>query len=322
MTIHACIRRPKPGEDPLPDCGKVYLLLEPDTWEVRYVGICFITTFAQRLDDHLSDGRSALRRGIRREDTHKTKWIAAHLLADPDWQPEMIGLCTTPFHDLKRRERECIAFYRVQGADLVNGTDGGDGTLGHTHNEVTREKFRIAWIVRRARGVPEETRRRQSEAQKRSYERNPSRREISRQQGLKHKGKVNSEEQKRKNSEAQKRLWEDPEYRERQNAALDASGRSETLAKLNRSRRGQPLSEEHLAKMHEIWQTPEYRAKQSTSHQRPLSPVARASFQEKYASHERCGDEHDGVLCRKIKGHSGLHKNWGRGRPTVEWSGE
>jgi hypothetical protein len=104
----------------------IYALKNPRTNEIRYIGWTG-KTVERRLHFHLTES-------IRLKKTRKQKWIMS-----------LLGSGLTPLIEViesgdgagyKDAERRWIAFYRANGARLVNGTDGGDGTPGWgTHEQ-------------------------------------------------------------------------------------------------------------------------------------------------------------------------------------------
>jgi hypothetical protein len=91
----------------------IYCLIDPRSGEIRYVGKA--DEPQRRLRRHLRDKR----------DCHRTAWIRS--LAVAGVQPAVVPLEHVAKSDWQTAERRWIQFMRANGADLVNGTDGGDG---------------------------------------------------------------------------------------------------------------------------------------------------------------------------------------------------
>lgn len=114
----------------------VYILRDPRDHAVRYVGWTS-QALPARLARHLYEARRVV--------NHRCNWLRS-LLA--------LGLAPT-IHVIERgrgdewavRERYWIARFRSIGADLVNGTDGGEGAAGARRSPETRAR-----ISRAARG--------------------------------------------------------------------------------------------------------------------------------------------------------------------------
>lgn len=95
----------------------IYVLCEPDGTTVRYVGKT--TNPRKRYSQHVYST----------EKTHRACWIRS--LRKRGERPVMRVIETVP-DDVSWQEREkyWIAHYREIGANLTNGTDGGDGVVG------------------------------------------------------------------------------------------------------------------------------------------------------------------------------------------------
>ena len=116
---------------------EIYTLSDPRTQQVRYVGVTF--RGRQRYNEHLS-------RAVTGGRTHRDCWIRSLIAAGvrPSYQVIEQG----QGEGWQDAERRWIASYR-QNSDLVNHTDGGDGTPGYVPSPETRER----WSQMRA-GVP------------------------------------------------------------------------------------------------------------------------------------------------------------------------
>lgn len=116
---------------------EIYMLIDPRTDQVRYVGVTF--RGKQRFNEHMS-------RAVTGGKTHRDYWIRSLILLGlrPIYQVIEQGR-GDGWQDAERR---WIAHYR-QSSDLVNHTDGGDGTPGYIPTPELRQK----WSTMRA-GVP------------------------------------------------------------------------------------------------------------------------------------------------------------------------
>jgi hypothetical protein len=141
----------------------VYGLLDPRTGSLRYVGKTHRTAH-RRLRRHLAEC-------YLRGDSHKERWLRALLRLGLEPSIIEIERCETA-DDLVEAERFHIAYARSSGCDLVNATDGGDGTAGMKHTPEAIAKIRCALTgkpksrqhrersasAQRGRAITEETR--------------------------------------------------------------------------------------------------------------------------------------------------------------------
>lgn len=96
----------------------IYALTCPDTGEVRYIGKA--NNPQLRLKSHLSrDDNKRTKR------SYKSNWIKS--LIEVGKYPSMIILEEITLSDWKESEKRWIAYYRLNGANLTNITDGGQG---------------------------------------------------------------------------------------------------------------------------------------------------------------------------------------------------
>jgi hypothetical protein len=110
----------------------VYGLASSADGKIRYVGQT-AGDLSVRHKGHLVSAKRFPQR-------HRSKWIKS-VLAD--------GELVTVFvieSDAVENEAEIrwISWYKRHGAQLVNGTDGGEGTCGHDVSKGAREKLRVA----------------------------------------------------------------------------------------------------------------------------------------------------------------------------------
>lgn len=94
----------------------IYGLIDPQTNECRYVGKA--KDLIQRLKDHCKS--SSLR-----AHTHKNSWIKS-VLSDGH-QPEIVAFERAPEHEWEEAESFWIAYFKMLGAKLTNGSLGGEG---------------------------------------------------------------------------------------------------------------------------------------------------------------------------------------------------
>lgn len=187
--------------------GIIYVLIDPNTHEYRYVGK---TTKAAslRLGGHLADAKRGLK-------THKNNWIRKLLKSGDIPEIKVITTCKSE-SELSGLEKAYIKEFREKGYPLTNGTDGGEGISGWHHSEKTRAKLRAA--ARNRPPISQETRKKKrqsmlgkkhsAESKKRrsiatSGENNPMYGKTGEQNHM--YGKRHSEESKRKMSEARRR---------------------------------------------------------------------------------------------------------------------
>lgn len=109
----------------------IYVMKDPTTLEVRYVGKT-VQTLISRLGQHISDSY--------REKNHRAYWIQSIVKGGKIPLIEEIDHCT--WEESKNLEVYYIAKYKSEGYNLVNETEGGEGTLGRKVSEETREKMK------------------------------------------------------------------------------------------------------------------------------------------------------------------------------------
>lgn len=100
----------------------IYLLRDPVTKEVRYIGKA--NDIKQRFRAHCNPARA------RNKNTHKFNWIKS--LTRQGLRPELEIIEEVPIKAWKERERYWVKHYRKLGNKLTNATSGGDGlTMGN-----------------------------------------------------------------------------------------------------------------------------------------------------------------------------------------------
>lgn len=214
-----------------PGYSIVYGLCDPQTKEIRYIGVTADSP-RRRYNSHTSDRR----RGVR---THKTNWMRQVFReTGRDALPAFLDVVPNDKRD--QVERKLISENRAR---LVNGTDGGEGILGLKHSEETKKKISASKrdpSLKAVRsfakgGFPvgskksEETKRRMSEAQKKRFSRQPRTEETKQKMSKAHKElwasrgpKVFSDEHKQNISKALKGRTFSDETRKKQSEAAKA----------------------------------------------------------------------------------------------------
>lgn len=127
----------------------IYALIDPRDFSVRYVGKT-VEKIQARLRGHISEARRSSKT------YHRLTWIR-HLLAGGK-TPEIRPLEIVDKKDESAAERRWVSAYRARGADLVNGTDGGEGASGRAVSEETRRKISQSKVGRPGRKHTLETR--------------------------------------------------------------------------------------------------------------------------------------------------------------------
>jgi len=126
-------RKYRPAEE-LP--RHIYMLVDPFTDEIRYVGKAVYPK--DRLKDHLKDTSN----------THKVHWIQSVIRKGA--VPIMVLLETiegSADWTWQEAEKRWIAKFRAMGARLVNSTDGGDGVENIAPE--SKEKMLKTWTGRK-----------------------------------------------------------------------------------------------------------------------------------------------------------------------------
>lgn len=102
---------------------KIYVLLHPETEEIRYVGWTK-NTLQQRLQSHVEEANKYQKTG--KGKTYKNMWVLSLIREGLRPIIRLVEETETP----GEAERKWIAHYRSIGARLTNGTDGGIGSMG------------------------------------------------------------------------------------------------------------------------------------------------------------------------------------------------
>lgn len=225
----------------------IYGLFDPRNGELRYVGKS--TSGFRRIHSHTAASNL-------KPSTKKNNWIKS--LLSQGLAPEGVVLeeCGNR-ESLPILEKLAIAHYRSQGFDLLNHTDGGEGTCGRVMPEDGRKRISEAM---KKRVISDETRKRMSEGQKRRVRTDRDLEVIERLKKSRlgatnsilqkqktvesNKTREWSEESKAKLSETNKRLGKKPPH--------PSTFSEETKAKMVESqKRRQPVSEETRARLSE-----------------------------------------------------------------------
>jgi len=131
----------------------IYGLLDPRNGELRYVGKS--TSGFRRVRNHTAVSNL-------KPSTKKNNWIKS--LLSQGLAPKGVVLEECSNRDsLPELEKLAIAHYRSQGFDLLNHTDGGEGTCGRVMPEESRKRIAEAMG---SRVISDETRKRMSEGQR------------------------------------------------------------------------------------------------------------------------------------------------------------
>jgi GIY-YIG catalytic domain len=109
----------------------IYLLRDPRNHAPRYVGVT-ACSIRKRFREHCNDKRK----------THRTAWIKG--LRKIGLYPVIEILEQVEDHHRVDAEQAWILGFRQAGADLVNVTDGGEGTVGIVRDARQRENMRNA----------------------------------------------------------------------------------------------------------------------------------------------------------------------------------
>lgn len=214
----------------------IYMLSDPETGRVRYVGKT-VSTPSERLRCHVYE--------TKRERNHRTNWVRSLLQVGLRPQVTTLEEVCGPAEDGMAAERRWISYLRAEGCDLTNLTDGGEGAPGHVPSAESRAKMSMA---RRGQKRSAETCARISAA-KRGKKHSPEHRANNRAAKLGHKQSQETINKRRAHGVS-------PATREKIRASL--RGRvcsADTRAKIKAAQTGRarpergPLSVEHRAKI-------------------------------------------------------------------------
>ncbi len=121
----------------------IYGLTCPDTGIVRYVGKS--TTGMRRAQQHKTKTSLIPK-------SHKNNWIKLLLSQNKMYGIKVIEECESK-EILNEREIYWIKFYKESGHNLVNSTEGGEGSVGFKFNEDSKQQMSES---AKKRGMPEE----------------------------------------------------------------------------------------------------------------------------------------------------------------------
>lgn len=108
---------------------KIYVLKEPDTLKIRYVGMTS-KTLKQRLRKHLDNALYT------KHNLHLCNWFLKYYKRDQLPIIELLEVCA------KENWQEREKYWITQFEDLLNSTEGGEGSFGFTHSLETVKKIR------------------------------------------------------------------------------------------------------------------------------------------------------------------------------------
>lgn len=107
---------------------KIYVLIDPRTNEIRYVGRTL-----QKLNNRLKQHLRA------KDKSHRVNWIKSLTLLEICPEIKLIDVACT-WNDCLLLEQYYINKYKLS-CNLTNMTDGGDGSMGFTHSDETKHKM-------------------------------------------------------------------------------------------------------------------------------------------------------------------------------------
>lgn len=112
------------------DVIQIYVLKEPDSLKIRYVGMTS-KSLKQRLRKHLDNALYT------KHNLHLCNWILKYYKNNNLPIIELKEVCTK--ENWQEREKYWINYY----PDLLNATNGGEGSFGFKHSEETKTKIRF-----------------------------------------------------------------------------------------------------------------------------------------------------------------------------------
>jgi len=244
--------------------GTIYALHNGDH-NYRYIGLTTKTP-DERLKGHIDTAKYNPKKN-----PHKSRWILKH--EGSVFIQVLEYYSDIPLKDLHKREMVCIAKAKIEGWDLLNATDGGEGTSGlkiseeakaassarqlgvkrGPQSQETRDKIRIASTGRKH---TEETRARLSEMRKGRILSEETKAKIAESS----KGKLHTDEARDKISKARTGMSFTEEHRANiGKASLGRPVSSETRKLMSEQRKGVPFSEDRKENMaraqHKRWHT-------------------------------------------------------------------
>ena len=162
----------------LPNNNVIYCLCDPLSNKVRYVGKTI--NLYDRIKKHYKNSEL-------KNKTHKNVWILSLIKKGQRAKILIVEECESS-EQLNEMEIKWIKYFRDNGYDLTNGTDGGTGGL------LSPESIQKMSNSKRGKKHTEEHKKRISDGNKGRIVTEETRKKI----GLAHKGKIISEETKKK----------------------------------------------------------------------------------------------------------------------------
>jgi hypothetical protein len=111
----------------------IYVLKDPDTQEIRYVGKT-IKPLKYRLTGHIYS--------CKKEKNHRTNWIKSIIKKGKKPIIEMIDFC--PWNKSQELESYWIIKLKNEGCNLINATNGGEGQLGLKLSKTRKDNLILA----------------------------------------------------------------------------------------------------------------------------------------------------------------------------------
>lgn len=234
----------------------IYVLIDPETNEIRYVGKTTMDIQA-RMYKHLSD----------KAKTHKVYWIQS--LVKRGLKPTIQVVDEFPSELWRERECHWIEFYRNQGCDLTNTSPGGLGP-----ESLTPEiRAKIAASKRGQKLSPESIAKRSASVRARTEKRRPPSPETIEKLRKANLGKTTSPEQRAKISAVHKGRVKSPEE-------------CQHIAEAKTGKKRKPFTEEARRNMGNASRTRKH-APHSAETRRKISEVQRGKKRGPYSAERR-----------------------------------
>ncbi len=106
----------------------IYYLSDPETNEIRYIGQT-VKLLKYRLSSHIYDSK--------RIRNHRTNWIRS--IVNKGLKPNIVLIEEVNKSSYIEREKYWIEYYKNLGFNLVNGTIGGEGSLGAKRSDKSKK---------------------------------------------------------------------------------------------------------------------------------------------------------------------------------------
>ena len=116
----------------------IYALSDPRSREIRYIGKSSSGLARPRSYGYPSRQHAAGHLPVFR-------WVKKMEISGVKYDVDILEICTNA-EEASEKEKCHIAYWRFIGADLLNLTDGGDGSIGCSPNSLTRLKMSVAKI--------------------------------------------------------------------------------------------------------------------------------------------------------------------------------